>query len=121
MERITIDLPFPVSVNRIWRYGRGRVYKSTQYRSWIRNAGMVWISQRPLLEYRHISGPYSLVVVVNPPTKRKVDIDNLIKVLNDFAQRFGIVQNDHLCQKFEMSYGDNESAPLGARLTFSSV
>ena len=34
----TVDLPYPVSTNRIWRYGRGRVYRSELYKEWMRDA-----------------------------------------------------------------------------------
>jgi Holliday junction resolvase RusA-like endonuclease len=35
----TITLPLPPSVNRLWRAGRRRVYRSRQYEAWRTEAG----------------------------------------------------------------------------------
>ena len=35
---IILDLPFPISVNRIWRWGRRRVFRGNEYLAWIQQA-----------------------------------------------------------------------------------
>ena len=50
---ITIDLPYPVSTNRIWRYGKGRVYRSELYKEWMADADAHALTQlrgaRPMI------------------------------------------------------------------------
>jgi len=42
----TMTLPLPVSTNRLWRAGRGRVHRSPQYRAWLTEAGWELRAQR---------------------------------------------------------------------------
>jgi hypothetical protein len=42
-----IELPLPPSTNRLWRAGRGRVYRSKRYMSWCRDAGWELNLQHP--------------------------------------------------------------------------
>lgn len=121
MPVITIDLPFPVSVNRIWRSGQGKTYRSEPYLRWITQANGHWLEQKPKLKIKRIDGLYTLHVVYCPPDKRSRDLDNLVKCLNDFAQGAGIVLNDAQCRELHLVWGSAEEAPLGARLTFTSM
>lgn len=63
-----------------------------------------------------IDGEFDATIILNPPDKRRSDIDNRIKVLLDLAQKYGLVKNDYLCRKLTISYGSSEDAPLGAKL-----
>src|SRR3990167_10348718 len=40
---VAIDLPLPTSKNRMWRHGRGRVYLSPAYKSWIDKADQAFM------------------------------------------------------------------------------
>jgi len=42
-----LDLPLPVSTNRFWRAGRGKVFRSKEYDSWIKAASWELLAQRP--------------------------------------------------------------------------
>lgn len=115
---ITIDLPFPPSVNAVWRSTAqfGRVLKSEEYRSWLKLAGGYWMQQRGKQEIKHIDGSYKLEITLTPPDKRRRDLGNYEKALSDFCQEVGIVNNDCLCEKLSLEWDRSKDAIPGARL-----
>ncbi len=121
MSQITIDLPFPVSINAVWRSGKGRVFKSKRYRSWIKEAWGLWLAQRSTSELKHIKGPYTLKIILNAPDRRRRDIGNYEKGLSDFLQMARIIENDNLCQKQDVVWGSATDAPNGARLILTAL
>jgi|KBSMisStandDraft_5_1062788.scaffolds.fasta_scaffold65100_1 crossover junction endodeoxyribonuclease RusA len=116
MSQIIVDLPWPPSLNRIWRSKGKVVYRDPKYVRWIDQAG--WLAK--LGKHQQVRGEFSATIVLNPPNKRKIDVDNRVKVLLDLAQRVGLVEDDCLCRLLVVSYGGKDAAPLGARLTISS-
>lgn len=118
---VIIDLPFPVSVNHVWRFGKKKAYRSKRYMMWLQEAHGNWLIQKPHLGDYKIKGHYSLSILLNPPDNRNRDLGNLEKILSDFAQSAGIIENDHLCRRLVIEYGSRIEAPLGARLTFTKV
>jgi Holliday junction resolvase RusA-like endonuclease len=83
---------YPPSVNALWGYGRGRVFKSKAYVAWLEYAGLLLNTQHP----GSIIGPYKLWLQVRGDGT-KADVDNLIKPVNDLLQSSGVIQNDRLC------------------------
>lgn len=121
MAEITINLPFPVSVNRVWRSGRGRVYKSKQYITWIAEANVAWLQQKPHMITKKINGLYKIDIAFSPPDKRRRDLGNLEKGISDFCQSIGLVEDDSFCIDQRLWFCSAKEAPLGARLTIKSV
>lgn len=86
---MTLELPWPPSLNRYYRHNRGRTHISEQG-----------------LEYRHAvavlchrkgtMGKRRLMVSVDayPPDRRERDLDNLLKCLLDSMQHAGIYEDD---------------------------
>ena len=66
-----------------------------------------------------IKGYFHTHIILNPPTKRHSDVDNFTKATLDAAQKFGLIENDHLCRRLLVEYGDAKTAPLGLRLTLT--
>lgn len=91
---VEIIIPRPPSVNRLWRMGNGRMYRSAEYVQWL-NACVALVKSA---KYPAILGKYKLMIRVARPDKRRRDIDNLIKAASDFLQHAGIVQDDCLCE-----------------------
>jgi hypothetical protein len=58
-----LDLPLPPSVNRLWRTGRGRVYRSKRYLTWRETAGWELVVQRPV----RISGLVTVTIAAGRP------------------------------------------------------
>jgi crossover junction endodeoxyribonuclease RusA len=107
MQRIELKLPFPPSVNRLWRVGKGGMFKSKEYQTWLMQAGWVIAIQA---KGQKISGKYNLTINAVRPDKRKRDLDNLIKAVSDALETNDIIDGDHLCEHLEMSWviGDFE-------------
>lgn len=116
---IDIVLPWPPSVNMIWRRGQGHTYRHPKYVAWITEAGWVVKSTRPKPEM--VVGPFSATITLIPPKGFRGDIDNRVKVLLDLAQKLRLIENDRLCQRLDVSYGDPKTQPVGARLCLLST
>lgn len=117
MPETTIDLPWPPSQNAIWRGNGKHVYRNPKYVAWLEEVGWLIKASKPF----NIKGYFSAYIVLCPPDKRLSDIDNRVKVLLDAAQKYGIVENDHLCRELHVRYGSKEFAPLGARVVLTSI
>ena len=86
----------PESVNHIWRSSRGRFYKTTKAKDF----------EELLVRVLHDSykknfkGPYKcdviLDIIIERKTRRKWDLDNRIKSIQDCLAPAGIIEND--CQ-----------------------
>lgn len=113
----TIDLPFPPSANRLWRYAHGRkgtVYLSTDYKVWLRRADMRAMAQR-IKFTRQIAGAFEATIYLLSGAS-KMDGDNVVKPILDWAQRCGLIKNDRHCRRFIVEWTDKANAPDGARL-----
>jgi Holliday junction resolvase RusA-like endonuclease len=92
VECVALDLPKPISVNRIWVTGRGRMYSSDVYIAWKREVGLLANASRA----GGVRGPYALTV--NVSHKWRGDLDNALKALSDALQEHGVISNDRLAQ-----------------------
>lgn len=90
--RKSISLPFPPSVNAIWRSVKGRNIKSKPYRDWQAEAGTQLAMQRP---EKH-EGPVEVNMAFAPPDKRRRDIDNLAKPCLDILVQHQVIQRDDI-------------------------
>jgi crossover junction endodeoxyribonuclease RusA len=116
---IIVDLPWPPSVNALWRSSGNRVHRSKRYVLWLKEAELLWLCQRPKLKEREILGEFCCSIVLWPPDKRKRDIDNFSKPALDFLQHMQIIENDYLCRLLLITYGMENTAPLGLRVTLT--
>ena len=96
---ISIALPFPPSVNRLWRATKGGgVYRSPKYTEWRTRA--LWEAMAQAKRQK-IDGPYKLTVLAVRPDKRKRDLDNLLKAISDCLVSAKVIESDHLCEWIE--------------------
>jgi crossover junction endodeoxyribonuclease RusA len=86
----TIDLPLPPLVNRLWRTGRGRVYRSPRYDAWRKAAGWELALQRP----KRITCPIIVTIAAGVPDRRRRDVDNLGKAVLDLLQAHRMIEDD---------------------------
>lgn len=95
-------LPFPPSVNSLWRTARGRMYRSTRYTTWLQRAGDavsgVWRSNP-------ISGPVSVEIRVYGDSQRRWDLDNRCKAVLDLLQDQGVIEDDEQVHHLVMHRG----------------
>ena len=89
VDSVTVLLPVPPSVNRIYRHTKenGPV-RSEAYKAWIDGAGWRLQMQRP----GRVPGAYVLLLAV--PRTSRMDIDNAAKAVSDLLQRHGVIDND---------------------------
>jgi len=93
-------LPLPPSANRLWRHGRGRIYKSDAYSGWLTQCGWHIAIARP----KKITGPYALTVRAARPNGRSPDLDHILKPIGDLLQRQGVISNDNLCEEISAKW-----------------
>ena len=88
--RTTVTLPYPPTVNTYWRYtpvGRScRVFLSAKGRDYKKRVAGILYGLKPS------HGRISMEIEVNPPDRRKRDLDNILKALLDSMQ--GILYMD---------------------------
>lgn len=115
---IIIDLPPPVSVNRIWRAnraGKNKVSRSPEYKSWIRSADALALSTGQFRGLKTIVGKFEARIVVK---RCPGDLDNRAKGVLDWLQSRSVVVDDKYCERLTLEWGD---APFGCRVTVKAV
>jgi len=88
---IVLNLPYPPSVNHMYINAHGRRFpnkKALDYKSQV--ADYVVEYKVPKLG----DAKLSLTIWVYPPDKRKRDISNIIKIVEDSLQDAGVYDND---------------------------
>jgi len=117
MQRYSIDLPFPISVNNLYRVVRGKPVTSAAYRDWTARADLLGLvqhvgSKKPL---KHFEAEIYLDVL----QRSKRDLDNYAKGVLDWAQRVNLIHNDRACEALFMRWSD--AAPEGCLLILTEV
>jgi crossover junction endodeoxyribonuclease RusA len=114
MSDVVIDLPPPISVNRIWRAnkaGKKRVSISPEYAAWKLHADRLSMASGVFRGLKPIRGKFEALVVIR---RRAGDLDNFSKGILDWLQSRAVIENDKHCEKLTVTWGD---APAGARVS----
>lgn len=116
--RYTLTLPFPPSVNHLWRYvGRGKVIRSPDYEAWLKTGDGCVLEQLGIPAYRRpIRGKYLMELTLDVSRWGKVDGDNCLKAVSDLLQRNNIVENDKNAWKTTVLWGDVEAPNPACRV-----
>lgn len=88
-ERRRIVLPFPPSVNTVFRKHNGK-HLSAAYRAWRDEAGWMLKQQNPLPS----PGLVAVTVELVAPDKRVRDADNRLKPVLDLLVTHGVIDGD---------------------------
>jgi Holliday junction resolvase RusA-like endonuclease len=105
MNAITIKIPFPPSVNRLWNTTKtGRMHRTPKYREWQEEAG--WVV-REQVRGKSISGEYTIEIIAVKPDKRRRDLGNLEKAISDLLQEVGVIEDDYLCQEIFICWAES--------------
>ena len=96
-EPINLTLPYPPSVNAYWRIftpkngGHPRTIVSKRGRDYKKRvAEIVLLAGRPSVG----DSPVGVHIDVYPGTRRKYDLDNIRKAVNDSLQAAGVMDDD---------------------------
>lgn len=103
---VAIWLPFPPSLNRLWRTVNGRPILSKPYRAWKLQAGLHLNTQFK----RPIAGRFSLSIVADRPDNRRRDIDNIPKAALDILTAHRVIEDDHLAASIAVRWSDKPPA-----------
>ena len=89
---ITISLPWPPSVNRIWRRVGNKTILSAEGREFRKTVqGICAING---ISGKRMAGRLSVCITANPPDRRKRDIDNLQKAPLDALTHAAVWEDD---------------------------
>ena len=89
---VKLSLPFPPSINRLWRIGKGNWYCTSEYTQFKDYVCMLTrIHKTPKFDD---SARLSVEVYLHPPNKRSLDVDNFCKAVFDSLQDSGVIPND---------------------------
>ena len=98
MEKDTTSLmlPYPPSTNTLFStVGTGkkqRRIKSEAYQKWLADAQEAYLQQRH--DIKPMTGKVSIFLMLKAPDKRKRDISNTIKAVEDFLVSHKIIESD---------------------------
>lgn len=88
-----LTLPYPPSVNRIWRHNGHITYKTDEardYRYYV-------IAEANRVGLKMLAGEVALTIRLFPP-RSNCDIDNALKVLNDALQGIAFENDKHIVE-----------------------
>lgn len=102
-EFVTFKLPYPPSVNRLWRISGKRMYRSKRYVEWL--ADCEYALER-FQGFSKIGNQVAVTIIASRPDRRKRDLDNLAKPILDVCQEYFIVDDSQVA-RLEM-YWTNE-------------
>lgn len=108
MTDAVINLPFPVPLSDLYRNARGPGRaKTKRYQTWARAAGWELKAQKP----PKMEGPVALEIAVERPvnkdgtvSRKKRDLSNLIKGVEDLLVDHGIIEDDSLVEDLRIRW-----------------
>ncbi len=117
LSGFTIFLPFPIPVNNLFNNTkRGRVI-SPRYKAWREEADALYLTQRrPTV----VLGPYKFLLEVQRPDKRRRDISNLIKSVEDQLISYGLMEDDSSAVEVCARWVDEDLGGM-SRITITPV
>lgn len=104
---ITLELPYPPSVNHYYRRVGPRTLISREGRTYRDRVA----SHLLVLSVRPLEGRIRMRIEVYPPDNRRRDLDNLLKSLWDALQKGGAYRDDSQVVRFEVE--KRETLPGG--------
>jgi len=99
---LTVELPYPPSVNHYWRRVGPRTLISRQGRAYRREVAAVVERIDRVAEQIPLTGPLSVEVLLYPPDRRRRDLDNTLKGLLDALEHAGVYLDDSLIERLSV-------------------
>lgn len=111
--QLTLELPLPPSVNTYWRNFRGRTVLSASGREY-KLLVQEYVATHNLPKFGNAR--LSASITIFPRDKRKQDIENRLKALNDALQDAGLFDDD---EQFDRIYICRGSIKKGGGCTIT--
>ena len=100
---VCFELPFPPSMNTMWRNFRGRTVLSKAGKVFREEVQEIVINQNiPKFGDRKLK----VTMILRPRDKRKTDIDNRIKAVLDALEHAGVFDDDFQVDHLQMIRGE---------------
>ena len=116
---LNLTLPVPPSVNALYRaIGRGRNILSKEGRAWYEKA--VPMAQQQAAGW-FVLGKCELSFIVFFPDRRRCDISNRIKALEDGITKAGIWQDDSQVKRLVVEHGGVDKACPRVEVTITAL
>ncbi len=112
---VVIDLPFPISANRMWRRSGSRIHISKEYAAWKSEADAMFMQQKRAAG-KPIKGAFTYHIALDGTRWPKAsDGDNRGKCLLDFLQRVGLIENDKYAASGTWSWAPVKGCTVAVR------
>ncbi len=95
MAKIIFSIPYPPSVNAMWRTIRGRPILSAHGRSY----RIAVVHELLVRKISMLDGRLSMCIRMFPPDKRRRDVDNVAKGVLDALQHAKVYRDDNQIDK----------------------
>ena len=93
---LKLQLPWPPSWNKLYRIAGSRMYKTSEARDYENVVHGIFLEVPGWHSKRFGNKRVSVQIDICPPDKRRRDLDNLLKIINDSLETAKIIDND--CQ-----------------------
>ncbi|MBR2586266.1 MAG: RusA family crossover junction endodeoxyribonuclease [Thermoguttaceae bacterium] len=97
-----LDLPWPPSVNHIWRSAKGVCYLGKNYKDFLAWSFLTVRQQLPR-RFRTIVRPVRVTIDLYPPNRRRYDLDNRVKPILDALTHAHVWDDDSLVVELHVS------------------
>jgi Holliday junction resolvase RusA-like endonuclease len=97
---IRYELPYPPTTNNLFANAGNRRVKSKAYKAWSDAAGYSIIEQGR----KRIHGHVTLSIALVKPDKRRRDLSNGIKAIEDLLVSMGVIDDDSLVQRISVQW-----------------
>ena len=107
MQEIALELPWPPSVNAIWRKVGNRMLLSAKARQYYLTLASLLVVARAkkLVPRQSINCRVEVNMLFHPPDNRRRDIDNYTKAIFDGLTKGRFWDDDHLARKEAKEWG----------------
>lgn len=118
---VELWLPWPLSVNSMYRNTNRGTLLSARGREWFKDAQGSLLSQK-----KHgicIQGPVDVFVCLCPPTRRAYDIDNKSKAILDALVKNAVLLDDNCnhVRKLTLEHTPDSETESGAYVTICPI
>src|SRR5262252_800397 len=101
---ILLMLPQPPSVHELWQRDRRsrKVHRSPRYQAWLHEADVVAMQQQAFRGRTPMAGDYAAHITLSDACR--LDIDNAVKPLLDWAVTRGLTRDDRFCRELHVRF-----------------
>lgn len=107
---IQFNLPYPPTLNNLFKNVRNGRVKTAEYDAWIQAARLLLMAQRPGSQ----SGSFRATIILGKPDRRRRDIDNTVKAIMDLITKAGVIEDDCLAQSITVAWAWDTIVPGGS-------